>query len=57
MSLPIVKLTLPLAKPVDALSHEQQKQNRSRGAVGRKPENASQWQFTVTLGIIHRTNA
>jgi hypothetical protein len=26
-------------------------------AVGRKPENARQWQFTMTLGIIHRTNA
>jgi len=49
------EINASFGKTVDAFSHEQQKQNRRRVAVGRKPENARQWQFTMTLGIIHRT--
>jgi hypothetical protein len=51
------EINASFGKTVDSFNHEQQKQNRRRVAVGRKPENARQWQFTMTLGIIHRTNA
>jgi hypothetical protein len=51
------EINASFGKTVDAFSHEQQKQNPRRVAVGRKPENVRQWQFTMTLGIIHRTNA
>ena len=51
------EINASFSKIVDAFSHEQQKQNRRRVAIGRKPENARQWQFTMTPGIIHRTNA
>jgi hypothetical protein len=39
------EINASFGKTVDAFSHEQQKQNRRRVAVGRKPENASQWQL------------
>lgn len=44
------EINASFGKTVDAFSPEQQKQNRRRVAVGRKPENARQWQFTMTLG-------